>query len=195
MVLFLHEGLAEIMQSILTPQARFEYALNILLQDEGGYSDDVDDPGGATNLGITQEDLIDYHQKLGLPANVKDLTREDAAKFYKIMWWDRFHYEAINSLDIGTKVFDLAVNIGACEAHKLLQRALVRCGYSTMTIDGILGPKTIAATNECTLHGREDDLMTELCEGAANYYATITEEDPKLYKFLKGWLRRASSRP
>lgn len=180
---------------LLTPQERFENALNILLQNEGGYSNDEDDPGGATNFGITQEDLDDYHVKLGLPANVIDLTRDDAAKFYKLMWWDRFHYEAINSIDIATKVFDLAVNVGACEACKLLQRALIWCGYSTLVVDGILGPKTLAATNECTLHGREEDLMTELCEEARDYYSTITEENPKLYKFLKGWLKRASSRP
>jgi lysozyme family protein len=179
---------------ILTSQQRFDYALNILLQDEGGYSDDFDDPGGATNFGITQEDLDNYHQKLGLPTHVKDLSHEDAAKFYKVMWWDRFHYEAINSIDIATKVFDLAVNIGACEAHKLLQRALIWCGYSLIVVDGILGPKTISATNECTLHGREEDLMTELCEEARDYYSKISEENPKLYRFLKGWLKRANER-
>jgi len=182
-------------QDVLTPQERFDYALNILLQDEGGYSDNPDDPGGATNLGITQEDLDDYHIKFGLPANVKDLTYDDAAKFYKIMWWDRFHYDAINSLHIATKIFDLAVNIGACEAHKLLQNALSYSGYSEIKVDGILGPKTISAVNECTLHGREEDLMENICEGASAYYKTIIEENTKLYKFLNGWLKRANEQP
>jgi type VI secretion system secreted protein VgrG len=179
----------------LLPQQRFEYALNILLEDEGGYSNDADDPGGSTNLGITQEDLDNYHEKLGLPAKVEQLTREDAAKYYKIMWWDRFHYEAINSLNIATKIFDMAVNIGACESHKLLQKALIYSGYPEMKVDGILGPKTIAATNECTLHGRESDLMENICEETSSYYKTITEENPKLYKFLKGWLKRAAWNP
>ena len=174
----------------VTPAGRFAYALSFLLHDEGGFTDDPDDPGGATNLGITQNDLSLVASKLHLPANVQSLTRNDAATYYKAIWWDRHNYNAINSLIIATKVFDIAVNMGAERAHTLLQKALHCVGYG-LKLDGILGAKTIAATNECCLHGRQDDLLDELREESVHYYQLITEENPKLYKFLKGWLTRA----
>jgi type VI secretion system secreted protein VgrG len=177
-----------------TPAGRFEYALNILLLDEGGYSNDEDDPGGATNLGITQEDLDSWNKVYVLskfPKDVQHLTRDNAEVFYKILWWDKYKYDAIKAIEVASKLFNIAVNTGAKEAHKIAQKALQYCGYSSMAVDGVLGPKTIAAINECCLHGREEDLMAEIRIEQVAYYETITEENPKLYKFLKGWIRRA----
>lgn len=178
-------------QDVLTPQERYAFALNFLLVNEGGYSNDIDDPGGATNLGITQLDLNQWSRRLGLHADVRSLTPKDAYTFYKILWWDKYNYNAINSLMIATKVFDLAVNMGALQAHKLTQRALQWGGYKEIEEDGILGTKTVLAINQMCLHGREQDLDNEIKSEARQYYEHITEENPKLYKFLKGWLHRA----
>lgn len=176
--------------SILTSQSRFDYAVNIVLNNEGGYSNDPDDPGGATNFGITKSDLNEHGKSLNLPTSVQELTIDDAKTFYKTIYWDRYHYEAINSLTIATKVFDLAVNMGPQEAHKLIQRALKWSGYGVEE-DGVLGPKTLAAINQMCLYNREQDLDDEIKAEASHYYEHITEENPKLYKFLKGWLKRA----
>ena len=175
---------------ILTDDERFKYALDFVLQDEGGYSNDLDDPGGETNFGITQKDLILWANKLHLPSDVKSLTKDDAAVFYKNVWWDKYHYNAINSLNVAAKIFNLAVNIGAIPAAELLQKSLQWCGYG-IEADGVIGKKTLAAVNEVCLHGREEDLHNELTEEAKSYYEHLTEENPRLYKFLKGWLRRA----
>ena len=169
---------------------RFQHALNVLLKDEGGYSNDPDDPGGATNLGITQNDLDKWAAILGLPRSVKSLTLADAYTFYRHVWWDKYGYNAINSIDIATKVFNLAVNIGNIPAAFILQKALKWAGYG-IEEDGVIGPKTIAAVNQMCLHGREQDLHDELTEEAKAYYEHLTEENPKLYKFLNGWLKRA----
>jgi len=174
----------------MTPDDRFNHALSMVLENEGGYSNDEDDPGGATNLGITQRDLDKWGAILGLPHSVKNLTHNDAAIFYKKVWWDKYNYNAINSLEIATKIFDLAVNIGSIPAALILQKSLQWAGYGIVD-DGVIGAKTIAAVNEMCLHGREDDLHVEITEEATHYYEHLTEENPKLYKFLKGWLRRA----
>lgn len=171
-------------------ELRFSKALDVVLQDEGGYSNDPDDPGGSTNLGITQKDLDHWAAILGLPHSVKSLTHNDAAIFYKHVWWDKYNYNAINSITIATKIFDLAVNIGAIPAAFILQKSLQWAAYG-IEDDGVIGQKTLAAVNEMCLHGREDDLHYELMEEATHYYEHLTEENPKLYKFLKGWLRRA----
>lgn len=176
----------------LSSEERFEYALDIVLRDEGGYTNDKNDPGGETNFGITQKELDKCHVQLALPQNVKDLTREEASIYYKAVWWDKYNYNAIDNIIIATKLFDLAINMGALEAHKIAQEALTYNGYSRLKIDGILGIKTIGAINEMCLHGTMTDLLNDICEGAAWYYDHLVDKNPKLEKFLKGWLRRAA---
>lgn len=171
-------------------EGRFEYALNFLLNNEGGYSDDPDDPGGQTNMGITENDLKTYGKRLGFPENVKELTRYHAKLFYRIAWWDKYNYNSINSLDLATKVFDLSVNMGAIHSHILLQRAINWSGYA-IPIDGVLGRRTLRAANEITFVGKEPDLHQEIREEAEHFYKKLTEKNLKLKKFLKGWLKRA----
>jgi len=175
----------------LSNDERFHYALDYLLQDEGGYTNELDDRGGETKFGITQSELNKYHSKLGLPAKVIDLTRENAATYYKKIWWDRYNYNLINDIKVATKIFDLAVNIGATEAHKITQEALSYNGYSIILIDGILGNKTIACINEVCRHGRDVDLLNDIREDARLYYEHLIEINPRLKKFENGWLVRA----
>lgn len=176
----------------LTPQGRFNFAVNIILGHEGGYSNDPDDPGGETNYGITQIDLNEHINLFpDFPKNVKDLTKPQAEEFYKKVYWDKYNYNAINSLRIATKIFDMSVNMGAHEAHELTQRALAYCGYSHIAIDGILGGITLGAINEICLHGRDQDLINELINESEWFYKHIVEKKPVLEKFLNGWLTRA----
>lgn len=180
------------MSDILTPQGRFNFAVNVVLEHEGGYSNDPDDPGGETNFGITQTDLEEHTKEFtSFPKDVKDLTRIEAEYFYKTVYWDKYNYNAINSLPIATKLFDMSVNMGAHEAHELAQRALGYCGYSHLVVDGIIGGLTLGAINETCLHGREEDLMNELINEAKWFYEHLVEEKPVLKKFLNGWLERA----
>lgn len=177
----------------LTPQGRFNYAVGVILAHEGGYSNDHDDPGGETNFGITQIDLKEHIKDFtSFPTDVKDLTQIEAEYFYKKVYWDEYNYNAINSLPIATKIFDMAVNMGSHEAHELTQRALGYCGYSNLVVDGILGGHTLAAINETCLHGREEDLMNELIDECKWFYEHLVQEKPILKKFLNGWLERAS---
>lgn len=177
------------------PQERFDYAVNIILSHEGGYSNDPDDSGGETNFGITQSDLLTYGKMLKLPINVKDLTRNEAEVFYKKFYWDKYNYNAINSLPIATKIFDMAVNMGAHEAHVLVQRALGRLGYfgyNYLPVDGIIGAHTIGAINEECIHCGEEELMKALITEAKIFYEYLVINKPHLKKFLNGWLERAS---
>lgn len=180
----------------LTPKDRFNSAVAVVLEHEGRFSDDKNDPGGATDYGISLRFLKTY----GIDINddgqinimdIKSLTKDKAKQIFKQYWWDKFHYEAINSLYIATKVFDMAVNMGASQAHKLVQRACNQCGHN-LVVDGILGGKSLGAINEISLHGREEDLKYEIQDEQKWFYEHIAEANPKLKVFLKGWLRRAS---
>lgn len=188
------------MYDALTPQERFDKAVSVVLQHEGGYSDNPSDPGKATNYGIS----LRFLQEMGIHINhddhinindVKEIHFTDALEIYKKYWWDKYHYEAINSLGVATKIFDMAVNMGGLQAHKIIQEACRYCGYSEVQVDGILGEKTLSALNEINFHGRELDLMDEIIDSQKWFYERLTQEHQGLKVFLKGWLNRASWRP
>jgi len=175
----------------LTSEERFEFAVGKLLEHEGGFTDLPADPGGATNFGITQRELSRVYQKLHLPADVRSLTLDDAKKYYRIEWWEPFHYDAINSIAVGAKIFDMAVNMGAHQAHELVQRALNDLGYR-LKVDGLLGGKTLGAINDCINRRMDDDLMADIINEQKWFYEHIVEDDLKLHVFLNGWLHRAA---
>ena len=179
--------------AISTPESRFDYAVNIVLGHEGGYSNDPDDPGGETNYGITENDLKEHMKDFpSFPSDVKDLTRIEAGYFYKTVYWDEYNYDAINSLSIATKIFDMAVNLGPNEAHILVQRSLNYCGHDEIAVDGILGKQTIAAINALTSNDQQQELMDYIINNQKLFYEHLVQAKPILQKFLNGWLNRAA---
>lgn len=179
----------------------FQHALDVVLAHEGGFVNDPVDPGGATNWGISLrwlarageldlngDGLADGDLDLDGDVDVDDIramTRDDAAFFYRAHWWDRHDYGALH-LTVATKVFDLAVNMGSPQAHKLLQRACRACGKE-IADDGIIGPVTRA-----TVAGIPPEmLIPPLREAAAGFYRQLIALRPQLAKYERGWLKRA----
>lgn len=159
-------------------EAKFGRAVEMVLAHEGGYVDDPDDPGGETKYGISKRAYPDL--------DVKALTRDQAVAIYRRDWWDRYGYGRLNDPDVAAKVFDLAVNMGPVAAHRRLQRALRACGRF-VAVDGVLGPRTVEATNQAD----PARLLVELRAEAVAYYVELVLADPRRRKFLRGWLRRA----
>ena len=90
----------------------FDKALSFVLGNEGGYSNDPDDRGGATNLGITQSTLDRARRQMpDLPEKVEDLTREPAAEIYRVLYWEASKADMM-PYPLSTLHFDAAVNHG-----------------------------------------------------------------------------------
>lgn len=154
----------------------FELAIPIILRREGGYVNDPADPGGETNFGIS---------KRSYPAlDIKGLTVDAATAIYLHDWWDRYNYQAILAQAVATKVFDMAVNMGASRAHKIVQDVL------DMPQDGILGPKTLVELNATP----SLKLLISLQDTQAQFYRNLVLAKPEEKKFLQGWLNRAYDR-
>ena len=160
----------------------FRGAVEVVLRNEGGLSDDDDDAGGLTKFGISQRQY---------PAlDIRKLTREAAIAIYYHDWWTRFNYQQLPA-PIGAKLFDLAVNIGHEAATRCLQRGLRACGVDRGE-DGVLGANTryaIQATPTVAL-------LAALRAEAAGHYRLLAQsryrdQGRSADKFLKGWLRRA----
>lgn len=181
------------------PVDRFDRAIRTVLRHEGGFVDHPDDPGGPTNYGISLRwlralgDLDDNGQLDGDfdidgDVDVEDIRMmgiERAIGFYREHWWEKFGYASL-PLGVGEKVFDLAVNMGDRQAHKLLQRALRAAGELVID-DGILGPKTRDALRRAS----DEVVLAALRSEAAGFYRLLAATRPKLGAFLDGWLRRA----
>lgn len=175
--------------------ADFDPALKVLLEHEGGFVDDKDDAGGATNLGVSLRFLRQLGAAVGdvdhdgdVDADdIRQLTPADAATIYRSQWWDRYGYGQIVRQDAATKILDAAVNLGARVAHKLAQAAACRVGCRCK-IDGIWGPETLRAVNDAGPSFLP--LYRALLE---SHYRLIAQLHPELKKFLNGWVRRARS--
>ena len=178
---------------------KFNKAVLTIIRHEGGFCNDPDDPGGATNYGIslrfllTQPDptLGDFDGDGDIDAaDIAKMTIEDAKKVYFDYWWLKYNYEAIDDLVLATKVFDMSVNMGGKQAHTLLQRAILACGIPVVE-DGALGPKCFGAMSSITAAGGGDALLSSLRSEQGGFYRTLICLKPVFEKYRKGWLRRA----
>lgn len=174
----------------MTDDERFNYAVNVVLQHEGGETNNPDDSGGLTNFGITQQFIID--NEITEPELARSyiaiLTKQKAIALYKHYVWDKYHYGLIAPLEIATKVFDMTVNMGSKESHMLLQRAINTMSHDQLLVDGIFGIKTITATNRLP----STYLHEELRQQQKQFYENLVKNNPEYDEFLDGWLKRAA---
>jgi lysozyme family protein len=156
----------------------FLSALKQVLVYEGGYVNNPNDPGGATNKGVTQAVYNQWRLSLGeAKQSVKFLTSQEVQRIYKNNYWDKVKGDQLaDGVDLAT--FDLAVNSGVSRAIKMLQKAV------GVTVDGIIGPATIAAANKNPVATTK-----ALCDARLAFLQGL----PTWKFFGKGWANRVAS--
>lgn len=81
-------------------------------KEEGGWSNNGADPGGATKWGITHGTFSAWLKSKGLPdASVADMTMQQADEIYKNNYWNAVNAEALPK-GVDLAVYDAAVNNG-----------------------------------------------------------------------------------
>ena len=151
----------------------FDKAFDRLIGHEGGYSNHPDDPGGETMWGVTAR----VARANGYTGPMKDMPRSTAKAIYRKLYWDAVKADQLPDV-VRFDVFDGAVNSGVSQSTKWLQRA------SGVVDDGVIGPKTIAATAAvgpviaARYNGHRLEFMANL---------------PTWGSFGKGWVRRIAS--
>lgn len=155
----------------------FERALAKVLVHEGGYINHPEDPGGATNQGITQKVYDDYRKTMGnKPQAVKLLSNTERDSIYRMRYWALIKGDSLPA-GVSYVVFDGAVNSGVSQSVKWLQRAL------GVPADGVIGPQTINAARSNDNH---DALVRKICDLRLAFLKAL-----KTFKtFGKGWTRR-----
>lgn len=153
-------------------------ALRHVLQHEGGYVNHPKDPGGATNMGVTQRVYDAYREREGQPKrSVRAITAEEVADIYKRQYWDAIRGDDLPS-GLDYALFDYAVNSGPRRAAQDIQREL------GVAVDGIIGQVTLAGIAREDVYG----LIERLCARRMRFLRGL-----KHWKtFGNGWTRRVN---
>lgn len=162
-----------------------------LIKREGGFVNDPDDHGGATNYGITQRTLTMYLGRECSTDDIKNLSKQTAKDIYYINYYIKPSINLLPDL-IKPIVLDMAVNMGAGRSIKLLQTALENKGFDPGNIDGKIGSKTIAAANSA-VDQLGNGLIKTLVTRRVIYYEGLVKQDESQRWFLAGWVNRAES--
>ena len=158
-------------------QGNFEKALAHTLKEEGGYVDHSQDPGGATNRGVTKRTWEEWVGHEVTKDDIKALTVEDVTPLYRKRFWNVCRCDDLPA-GVDYVVFDLAVNSGTGRAAKFLQSAV------GATPDGVIGPNTITIVRRTELSPKE--LINIICDRRVLFWKSLST----FPTFGKGWLRR-----
>ncbi len=160
-------------------KGNFDACLKEVLLHEGGYSNHKSDPGGRTNLGVTQRV---YEEWIGYPVTEKimrSLTVDHVNALYKVRYWDTLRCDALPAgLDLC--VFDFGVNAGTNRAARYLQRMV---GAHE---DGQIGPRTLSQLEQMVKALGADHCVKRYQDMRRDYYRMLKT----FPTFGKGWLRR-----
>jgi len=166
---------------------------------EGGYVDDPDDPGGATNHGVT----IGTMRRLGIDldrdgdfdeGDVKALNERQAAEIFIRHYFQGPGLARLPQA-LQPNAFDFYVNAGA-NAVRVLQRLLCQMGFA-VTADGQIGPQTAAAAARA-MAAAPGHLADAYAIARRNYYYDLADRRPGSRKYARardggkgGWITRA----
>lgn len=173
---------------------KFLKAIPYILEHEGGYNDIKEDKGGATKYGIS----LRFLKGVGLDINkdnkvdnldIKALDTQTATEIYFDNFWRSVYDKMPERTAI--KVFDMAVNMGSTQAHIILQRAVNNVSHAGISVDGLIGNKTITEIQSLN----EPALLISICKEQGDFYKAIVTKNPSQKKFLKGWSFRANWLP
>lgn len=136
---------------------------------------DPADPGGLTKFGISQRAYPSV--------DIRGLTYEKAKLLYINDYLLKPNITSIEDELLQEMVFDYAVHSGPAQAIKALQK------LTGARQDGILGPKTLAATEKVVKLQRWD-LISAYGRERISFLIRQCQSTPAKLKFLNGWIMR-----
>ena len=156
----------------------WDNAFRLMLISEGGYVHHPSDPGGRTNLGVTQATWENWVGRESDEAEMRGLTPEKVEPMYKKKYWDAVRGDELPA-GLDYLMFDFGVNAGSGRAIKTLQTAI------GVPADGGFGPITMAAV----LAVDPVELIERFSQAKEDFYRSLTT----FSTFGTGWLNRVAT--
>lgn len=160
-------------------EENFENCNALVLIHEGGYVNHPEDPGGATNKGITQRTYDSWRRRTGAGTkHVKYITQREVDAIYREDYWNPIKGD-LQPIGIDYTTYDASVNSGIGRGPKWIQKAI------GVVADGRVGPKTLARMNSLT----EEETVKAL-KKAASLRMGFLRGLSHWKTFGRGWTRR-----
>jgi lysozyme family protein len=166
--------------------ANINKLIPFILKWEGGYVNDPNDLGGATNMGVT----LKTWQNVGYDKTGDGVIDEEDLKqifvqdvidcVLKPHYWDRWQADKIWNQSVANLLVDWLWASGTT-AVKTVQKVL------NLTSDGIVGEKTLAAINN---YPNQLELFDKIKTERIAYIERICQSRPANKRYKKGWLNR-----
>lgn len=151
-----------------------------------GYANDPDDLGGATMVGVTLKTYTEYCRKKGYPRptveRLRSMTYTRWLDILKTMFWDRWKADEIVNQSIAEILVDWVWASG--KYGITIPQQVVG-----VTVDGIVGPKTLAAVNR----QNPAQFFARIVAERKAYIDRICASRPVNNKYKRGWLRRLNA--
>ena len=157
----------------------YSTCLAFVLAQEGGWSDNPADPGGATTRGITLATFRQHGHPDATADDLHEISDEEVSSIYRAGYWQPVHGDDLPAgLDVC--IFDFGVNAGPGTAVRLLQECM------GVVVDGQIGPETMAAIKA------QDPakMINRVTLAQDQYYRSL----PTYGTFGKGWSARVEKR-
>lgn len=169
----------------ITKMADVNKLAPFILKWEGGFVNDPDDLGGATNKGVTLSTWrkVGYDKTGDGVIDVEDLKlltdQEVIDKVLKPHYWDRWKADQIDSQSVANILVDWVWASGAY-GIRIPQRVL------GVKVDGIVGPKTLDAVNR----QNPKEFFERIKKERHEYISRIIQNRPTNKKYERGWRNR-----
>jgi len=171
---------------------RFNRALRTILRHEGGFVNHPNDPGGATNRGITMGTFRNNARRLlniePTLENLRNLTVEQAGVIYRDRYWNRIRGDEIHDERVATFLFDFYVNAGNNATRTLITTISALTNQNLNPAAG-MNDDVINAINALD----SQVLFRTFRQARIDYYTNLANRSPRLRVFLRGWLNRVNS--
>lgn len=158
---------------------REKYITSFFKKWEGKYSNDKDDRGGCTMMGVTIKTYRKYYGNDKTCDDLRKITEDEWFNIFRNGYYDKAKCDKIENDSIALLVCDMCWGSGPVTAIKKIQ-ACLGC-----TVDGKVGPQTLGALNgdsPLVIFKR----LWNMRYVWFNNIATVGNNR----KYLRGWLNR-----
>ena len=154
----------------------------IIKKWEGGYSDNPNDRGGATNSGVTLAVYQSVYGKNKTKNDLKRMTNDQWDYIFTKLYWNKWKADDIKNQSIANILVDWVWMSGYGTIKKIQS-------LFGLTADGIVGNKTISYINS---HDQEE-VFNKIWNRRKQFYESLVKNNPSQKVFLKGWMNRLNT--